>query len=95
MGHGDGREIQEGGNICTPVTISCGCMAEMNTTLYINYPPIEKKFLIKKHTKALDSSACPFFLPSPPPPWALIPWVLPNKLPGYNSLSQDMFPSSI
>ena len=28
-----GREVQEGGDICIPITDSCWCMAETNTTL--------------------------------------------------------------
>ena len=32
-GEGDGREVQEGGDICIPVADSCWCMAETNTIL--------------------------------------------------------------
>ena len=32
-GMGVGREVQEGGVTCIPVTDSYGCMAETNTTL--------------------------------------------------------------
>ena len=32
-GEGSGREGQEGGDICVPMTDSCGCMAESNTIL--------------------------------------------------------------
>ena len=28
-----GRAVKEGGDICIPVTDSCGCMAETNTKL--------------------------------------------------------------
>ena len=28
---GDGREFQEGGDVCTPMADSCQCMAETNT----------------------------------------------------------------
>ena len=30
---GGGREVQEGGDICTPLANSCGCMAEIKPTL--------------------------------------------------------------
>ena len=32
-GVGCGREVPEGGDICIPMTDSCLCMAETNTTL--------------------------------------------------------------
>ena len=32
-GEGDGREVQEGGDICTPRADSCCCVAETNTIL--------------------------------------------------------------
>ena len=32
-GMGDGREVQEGGDICILITGSCWCMAETNTIL--------------------------------------------------------------
>ena len=32
-GVGDGREVQEGGDIYIPMADSCCCMAETNTTL--------------------------------------------------------------
>ena len=32
-GEGDGREIQEGEDICTPMADSCWCLAESNTIL--------------------------------------------------------------
>ena len=32
-GEGDGREIQEGGDICTPMADSCQCMAKTTTIL--------------------------------------------------------------
>ena len=38
-----GKEVQEGGDIGTPMTDSCRCMAE---TQYCNYPSI--KNIIKK-----------------------------------------------
>ena len=40
---GGGREAQEGGNKCIPIADSCCCMAETNTTLWGNYPPIKSK----------------------------------------------------
>ena len=42
-GVGGGREIQEGGDVCIPMTDSCCCMAETNTILYSNYPSIKNK----------------------------------------------------
>ena len=30
-GEGDGREVQEGGDVCIPMADSCCCMAEANT----------------------------------------------------------------
>ena len=35
------REAQEGGDICLLMADSHCCMAETNTTLSINYPPIK------------------------------------------------------
>ena len=32
-GVGDGREVQEGGDICIPMADPCWCMAETNTIL--------------------------------------------------------------
>ena len=43
MGSGDGREAQEGGDVCRLMADSWWCVAETNTTLESNYPPIEKK----------------------------------------------------
>ena len=40
---GSGREVQEGGNICIPMAGSYWCMAETNTLLWSNYPPIKNK----------------------------------------------------
>ena len=42
-GVGDGREVQEGGDICTPMADSCCSMAETNTILESNYSPIKNK----------------------------------------------------
>ena len=41
-GVGDEREVQEGGDTYVPVADSCWCMAEANTMLWSNYPPIRK-----------------------------------------------------
>ena len=38
---GWGREVPEGGDVCTHITDALRCTAETNTTLY--YTPIEKK----------------------------------------------------
>ena len=32
-GEGDGKEVQEGGNICVPTADSCWCLAENNKIL--------------------------------------------------------------
>ena len=32
-GEGDGRECQEGGDICTPMAVSCWCLTENNKIL--------------------------------------------------------------
>ena len=52
-GVGDGREGQEEGDICIPVADSCWCMAETNTTMQSNHPPIKNKF--KKKKKSLSN----------------------------------------
>ena len=39
-----GWGVQEGGGICILMADSCCCMAETNTTLESNYPPIKKFF---------------------------------------------------
>ena len=41
-GVGGGRKFQGGRDICTPMFDSCLCMAETNTILESNYPPIKK-----------------------------------------------------
>ena len=41
-GEGDGREVQEGGDICTPMADSCRCLTENNKILSSNYPSIKK-----------------------------------------------------
>ena len=43
VGEGDGREIQEEGDICMLMDYSCRCMAETHIILQNNYPPIKKK----------------------------------------------------
>ena len=48
----DGREVQDGGGICIPVTDSCWCMTETNTILWSNCLPIKIKKK-KKQTKDL------------------------------------------
>ena len=44
---GGGREVPEGGHTCIPMADSCWCMAETNTILKSNYPPIKNKYLWK------------------------------------------------
>ena len=46
-GVGIGREVQEGGDICVPMADSCWYMAETNTILQSNYPPIKNKYILK------------------------------------------------
>ena len=43
MGSGVGREAQEGRDVYILMADSWWCVAETNTTLESNYPPIEKK----------------------------------------------------
>ena len=50
MEWGDAKEVQEGGDTCVPMADSCWCMAETNTTLQSNYPPIKNKSILKKET---------------------------------------------
>ena len=38
-----GKEGEEGEDICIPTAGSCGCMAEINTTLLSNYLPMKNK----------------------------------------------------
>ena len=40
---GPRRDAQEGGDICILMADSCYCLAETNTTLYSNYPPVKNK----------------------------------------------------
>ena len=39
---GDEREVQEGGDICIPITDSCWYLEETNKSLWSNYPSIKK-----------------------------------------------------
>ena len=49
-GVGEGREVQEGGDRGIPMADSCWRMAETNTTLQSNYPPIRNKQIkLRKH----------------------------------------------
>ena len=41
-GEGDGREVQEGKNICILMADLRWCLAENNTILYSNYPSFKK-----------------------------------------------------
>ena len=41
-GEGDGRELQEGGDICMPMTDSCWDLTESNKIQQSNYPSIKK-----------------------------------------------------
>ena len=41
-GEGDGREVQEGGDICTPMADSRWCLTENNKILESNYLSIKK-----------------------------------------------------
>ena len=41
-GEGDGREVQEGGNICIPMADSCRCLAETNTIRQSTNPSIKR-----------------------------------------------------
>ena len=55
-GVGGGREVQERGDICTPVVDSC-CTAETNTILQSNYPPIKNKYSKKLKKRLCASNA--------------------------------------
>ena len=41
-GEGDGREVQEGGDICIPMADPCGGLTENNKILLSNFPSIKK-----------------------------------------------------
>ena len=43
-GEEGGREVQEGGDILIPMADSCSYIAEANTILESNHPPIKNKF---------------------------------------------------
>ena len=45
---GDGKEAQEGGDMCMYIANSLCCIAETNTILQSNYTPIKNKLKIKK-----------------------------------------------
>ena len=51
-GVGGGKKVQEGGVICILMADSCWCMAETNTVMQSNYPPIKN---FKKKIKMPDS----------------------------------------
>ena len=54
---GDGREAQEGGEICMLTVGSCRCMAEVNTISYSNYPSIKNKLRKEAKTKLCAPNA--------------------------------------
>ena len=56
---GGGRQVQEGGDIRTPMTYSCWWMAETNTILKSNYPSIKNK-CVNKQEKKETLHICPF-----------------------------------
>ena len=43
-GEGDGREVQEEGDICTTMADSCGYLTENNKLMQSNYPSIKNNF---------------------------------------------------
>ena len=45
---GDGREIQEGEDICIPMADACWCRTETNTLFQSNHPSIKNKYIFKK-----------------------------------------------
>ena len=51
-GEGDGREMQEGGDICIPMADSCWYLAENNKILQSNYPSIKITNNFKKVSKS-------------------------------------------
>ena len=71
---GEAREAQEGGDVCIVKADSHCCMAETNTTLEGNYPPIKKK----KKNYAAPSSSFPGVLPSGLPWLGLSLWWSPE-----------------
>ena len=40
----DGREAQEGGDMCIPMADSCGYLTENNKLMQSNYPSIKNNF---------------------------------------------------
>ena len=50
---GGGRKFQEGGDMCVPMADSCWCVAETNTILRSNHPPVKNKF-INANVKAVE-----------------------------------------
>ena len=47
-------EVQEGGDTCIPVTDPCWCMAETNSILQNNCPPIKEIIKKKRGLKRRD-----------------------------------------
>ena len=47
-GEEGGREVQEGGDILIPMADSCSYIAEANTILESNHPPIKNKLKKKR-----------------------------------------------
>ena len=43
----------EGGDMCVPMADSCWCVAETNTILRSNHPPVKNKF-INANVKAVE-----------------------------------------
>ena len=59
---GGGRQVQEGGDIRTPMTYSCWWMAETNTILKSNYPSIKNKCVNKQEKKERNSPYLSFWV---------------------------------
>ena len=59
----DGREAQKGEDVCILIADSRCCIAEPNTTLLSNYPPIKKKktttAITNTQTKTFDHPVSP------------------------------------
>ena len=51
---GEGREIQEGGNICTHVVGSLHCTAEINSLVKQLYSYKKRKTLMKSQPRGTD-----------------------------------------
>ena len=56
---GCGREAQQGGDPCILMADSCFCSAEINTTLWSNYPPNKKKLKNKSILVCSVTKSCP------------------------------------